>query len=88
MPIPVARAVVSARSRTKTIKYIPKMFYDILFDAMEAKDDEYYTIYADMLKSGLTEEKIKAAMEDRMKKKQGVNSVKDLEKRWEAPRPK
>jgi hypothetical protein len=64
------------------------MFYDVLYDAMKTDAEAYRIIYWDMIKSGMTEEKIKDGMETRMKKAQGVKSVKDLTRRWEPPKGK
>jgi len=61
-----------------------KVFMDILYKAYEAGASEWQTIYDDLLDSGVSEETIKNAVESRMKKAQGVKSVKDLDERFEA----
>lgn len=61
-------------------------YYDNLYGAYTADRDAYERIYASMIESGdFTAEKIKGAMETRMKKAQGVDSVKDLENRYLSP---
>lgn len=61
-------------------------YYDLLYDAFKAGDDSYETLYREMVESGdFAENKIKSAMETRMKKEEGVNSIADLSERYLAP---
>lgn len=60
-------------------------FYDILYDAYENDREAYEIIYADMVKGGIDEKKIRNAMEERMKKTQGVKEVDQLESRYLSP---
>ncbi len=62
-----------------------KNFYDILYNASINDREAYETIYADMVASGMPEDKIRNAMESRMKRDQGVESVGDLELRYLSP---
>ena len=62
-----------------------KNFYDILYNASINDRGAYETIYADMAASGMPEDKIRNAMESRMKRDQGVESVGDLEQRYLSP---
>lgn len=62
-----------------------KNFYDILYNASINDRESYETIYADMVASGMPEDKIRNAMESRMKRDQGVESVGDLELRYLSP---
>ena len=62
-----------------------KNFYDILYNASINDRGAYETIYADMVASGMPEDKIRNAMESRMKRDQGVESVGDLEQRYLSP---
>lgn len=62
-----------------------KNFYDILYNASINDREAYETIYADMVASGMPEDKIRNAMESRMKRDQGVESVGDLEQRYLSP---
>ena len=61
-------------------------YYNLLFDAYSHDADAYQRVYQKMLSSGrFTDDKIKGAMENRMKKAQGVESVTDLDERWMTP---
>ena len=60
-------------------------FMDILYNASINDPEAYEIIYADMVKNGVEEDKIRTAMESRMKRDQGVESVKDLEARYLTP---
>lgn len=61
-------------------------YYDNLYDAYRNDKDAYEGICRSMIESGdFTEDKIKNAMESRMKKSEGVESVKDLGERYLAP---
>ena len=62
-----------------------KNFYDILYNASINDREAYETIYADMVASGMPEDKIRNAMESRMRRDQGVESVGDLEQRYLSP---
>ena len=62
-----------------------KNFYDILYNASINDREAYETIYADMVASGMPEDKIRNAMESRMKRDQGAESVGDLEQRYLSP---
>lgn len=62
-----------------------KNFYDILYNASINDREAYETIYADMVAGGMPEDKIRNAMESRMKRDQGVESVGDLELRYLSP---
>ncbi len=62
-----------------------KNFYDILYNASVNDQEAYEIIYADMVASGVPEDKIRNAMESRMKRDQGVESVGDLEQRYLSP---
>lgn len=62
-----------------------KNFYDSLYNASINDREAYETIYADMVASGMPEDKIRNAMESRMKRDQGVESVGDLEQRYLSP---
>ena len=62
-----------------------KNFYDILYNASINDREAYETIYADMVASGMPEDKIRNAMESRMKRDQGVESVGALEQRYLSP---
>lgn len=61
-------------------------FMDILYNASINDREAYEIIYADMVASGITEDKISNAMETRMKRDQGVESVADLEARYLTPK--
>lgn len=61
-------------------------FMDILYNASINDREAYEIIYADMVESGITEDKIRNAMETRMKRDQGVESVADLEARYLTPK--
>lgn len=58
---------------------------DILYNAMKNDREAYEIIYADLVENGFDPEKISGAMESRMKKDQGVESVEDLTQRFLAP---
>lgn len=61
-------------------------YYDLLYEAYKKDPAAHREIYKRMIDSGyFDEKKIKSAMEDRMKKEQGVNSVDELERRYAAP---
>jgi hypothetical protein len=60
-------------------------FMDILYNASINDPEAYEIIYADMVKNGVEEDKIRTAMESRMKRDQGAESVKDLETRYLTP---
>ena len=60
-------------------------FMDILYNASINDPEAYEIIYADMVKHGVEEDKIRTAMESRMKRDQGAESVKDLETRYLTP---
>lgn len=61
-------------------------FMDILYNANINDREAYEIIYADMVASGISEDKISNAMETRMKRDQGVESVADLEARYLTPK--
>ena len=61
-------------------------FMDILYNASINDREAYEIIYADMVASGIREDKIRSAMEARMKRDQGVESVADLEARYLTPK--
>ena len=61
-------------------------FMDILYNASINDREAYEIIYADMVASGIQEDKIRNAMETRMKRDQGVESVADLEARYLTPK--
>ena len=61
-------------------------FMDILYNASINDREAYEIIYADMVASGIPEDKISNAMETRMKRDQGVESVADLEARYLTPK--
>lgn len=61
-------------------------FMDILYNASINDREAYEIIYADMVASGISEDKIRNAMETRMKRDQGVESVADLEARYLTPK--
>lgn len=61
-------------------------FMDILYNASINDREAYEIIYADMAASGIQEDKIRNAMETRMKRDQGVESVADLEARYLTPK--
>lgn len=67
-------------------------YYDLLYKAYVNDPEAYETIYADMVEwdqfatsSKTTEEAIASALENRMKKDQGVESVANLESRYLSP---
>lgn len=60
-------------------------YYDNLYGAYKNDKTAYEEIYADMTANGFDAGKIKTAMEKRMKKSEGVESVKDLGERYLAP---
>ena len=60
-------------------------FMDILYNASINDPEAYEIIYADMVDSGIGEDKIRNAMETRMKRDQGVESVEELESRYLTP---
>jgi len=61
-------------------------YYDLLFSAFEQEPEAYEEVYGMMLENGaFSAEKIRNAMETRMKKAQGVASVKDLDSRYLPP---
>ena len=60
-------------------------YYDNLYRAYTSDKAAYSIIYRDLLKSGLTEGKIRSAMENRMKKAQGVTTVSELDRRYYTP---
>lgn len=67
-------------------------YYDLLYKAYKSGAEDYHALYDLMLKDGFTESGangsyggIRAAMEKRMKEERGVESVKDLPNRYEAP---
>jgi hypothetical protein len=69
-----------------------KNFMDILYSASKNDPEVYEIIYDDMVKRDLfktstqtTEERIASAMESRMKRDQGVESVEDLQNRFLSP---
>ena len=61
-------------------------FMDILYNASINDREAYEIIYADMVASGIQDDKISNAMETRMKRDQGVESVADLEARYLTPK--
>ena len=61
-------------------------FMDILYAASVNDPEAYEIIYEDMAASGITEQQIRTAMEQRMKKDQGVESVDDLSRRYLTPK--
>jgi hypothetical protein len=62
-----------------------KTFMDILYNAYVNDKEAYAIIYADMVKDGYDKDKLASAMEDRMKKAQGVKKVTELESRFLHP---
>ena len=61
-------------------------YYDLLYEAYRKDDADYAELYRLLIESGdFDTEGIKSNMEKRMKKEQGVGSVKELEERWQAP---
>lgn len=60
-------------------------FMDILYNASINDREAYEIIYADMVERGVGEDKIRSAMEGRMKRDQGVESVEELERRYLTP---
>lgn len=69
-----------------------KAFMDILYNAYVSDPRAYEIIYADLVKedalkteSKTTEQVIASAMEDRMRKAQGVSKVSELEQRYLTP---
>ena len=61
-------------------------FMDILYAASVNDPEAYEIIYEDMAASGITEQQIRTAMEQRMKKDQGVERVDDLSRRYLTPK--
>lgn len=57
-------------------------YYDLLYKAYKRDKAQYKEILKSMYKEGFTEDKVKTNIEKRMKKEQGVTSVKDLSERW------
>lgn len=63
-----------------------KPFYDNLYNCyVHGSSRDLRNLYNTMLEDGFDAGKIKTAMEDRMKDKEHVKSVKDLSHRWVAP---
>lgn len=62
------------------------MFMDILYNAYQNDEEAYEFIYEDMLSRGVTEKQIQDAIEERMKKAQGVRFVEDLNQRYLTPK--
>lgn len=60
-------------------------FVKILFNAYNNDQEAYEVIYNDLIKEGYTDSEIKKKMENFMKKKENVNDVSDLSKRYYAP---
>lgn len=60
-------------------------FVDILYKAYTEDQAAYRHIYADLKSGGFDMSKIKEAMEERMKKAQGVTKVDDLDQRYLTP---
>ena len=60
-------------------------FMNILYTAYKKDPEAYKLIYDDMVASGYDTEKLANAMESRMKKDQGAESVEDLEQRFLHP---
>lgn len=60
-------------------------YYDLLYEAHRKDPAAHAELYRQMVADGWDPKKIKNAIEDRMKKAEGVNSVKDLKVRYEAP---
>jgi hypothetical protein len=74
----------------KTLKNIQysgnkKNFMDILYNAYKDDPDAYEIIYNDLVKSGYNINDIMGAMNDRLKKDQGVTKVTELDRRWMPP---
>ena len=89
-----AKAVTGSRIKgdyiylkmTKDAESNSSEYYNLLYRAYKEKDGSYEDIVADMLESKyLTEEKIRGAMDERLKKEQGVASTKDMEYRYLFP---
>lgn len=62
-----------------------KAYYDLLYRAYRKSPNDFYELYYTLVGDGFSEDGIKSAMENRMKKDQGVSSVNDLRRRFEAP---
>jgi hypothetical protein len=60
-------------------------FMDILFNAYLNDKEAYKIIYDDLIKQGYDVETIQKNMDNRLRDEQGVESVKDLERRWIEP---
>lgn len=74
----------------KTLKNIQysgnkKNFMDILYNAYKDDPDAYEIIYNDLVKSGYDINGIMDAMNDRLKKDQGVTKITELDQRWMPP---
>lgn len=61
------------------------LFVDTLYRAYGNDQEQYKILYRKMVEDGFPEDKIRNAMENRMKKSEGVESVKDLGERYLAP---
>lgn len=62
-----------------------KPYMDLLYEAMENDREAYDAMWSQMVKDGFDQKKIKDAMEDRMKKAQGVTKAAEMEERYVAP---
>lgn len=62
-----------------------KPYMDLLYEAMENDREAYDTMWSQMVKDGFDQKKIKDAMENRMKKAQGVTKASEMEERYVAP---
>ena len=60
----------------------------ILWKAYQNDQEQYKTLYERMVADGIDEEKLKSAMENRMKKAEGVNKASDLSQRYMSPEQK
>lgn len=60
-------------------------YYDLLYKAYGDDKTEYDKLYKQLVSDGYSESAIKSAMEDRMKKAQGVDHVDDLSHRYLNP---
>ncbi len=60
-------------------------YYDLLWEAYRKDKKAHAELYRQMVEDGWDPDKIKSAIENRMKKAEGVESVKDLKERYTAP---
>lgn len=68
-----------------TVEAHKKAHYDNLYKAYKYDQEQYKTIYEDLIEDGLTESQIKNAMEQRMKAEQKVDRVDELDSRYLPP---